>query len=83
LLSVAVGALAAEMVSAHFGPGLSVNAVLVYNARNPHEQFSLLGINGVYLLAIVILVWVVALASACIPLAANMRRNPIRDMREE
>jgi hypothetical protein len=82
-VAIALGSIGAQIISNRLAPGLSVNAVLVYNARNPHMHFNLAGFDVWYLGAIVLLVLLVSLLSAVIPLLANMRRNPIRDMRDE
>lgn len=87
LLVVAVafvlGSVGAQLLNSRLSPNISVNAVLVYNAHDPHMQFKLAGLNGWYLAAIAGLVLAVSLLSAIIPLLTNMRRNPIRDMRDE
>jgi len=83
ILSFAMGAIGAFIVSNHLEPSLSVAAVLVYNARDIHQHFGLFGINALYLLIIAGIVVATALLAATIPLLTNMRRNPIRDMRDE
>jgi hypothetical protein len=82
-VSLSLGAIAASYVSGRYGPQLSVNAVLAYNASDIHKQFTLFGVNPQYILAIVGLIVVSALLSAAVPLLLNVRRNPIRDMRDE
>ncbi len=83
IIALVIGTVGAEVLNSHFSPAISINAVLIYSAHDPHMQFSLIGFNAVYLGAIAGLVLVVGLVSAVIPLLMNMRRNPIRDMRDE
>lgn len=83
VISITVGAIGAYYVNNLYSPSLSVNAVLAYNASDPHKQFTLFGVNPLYIAIIVGLIIASALISAIIPLLANMRRNPIRDMRDE
>jgi hypothetical protein len=83
VLSFVLGSAGALFVSHHFEPSLSVAAVLAYNARDVHQHFSLFAINTLYLAIIAAIVVATALLAAAIPLLTNMRRNPIRDMRDE
>ncbi|MGB4759138.1 MAG: ABC transporter permease [Candidatus Saccharimonadales bacterium] len=83
IVSITAGALGAWYVNKLYSPSLSINAVLAYNARDTSTQFTTFGINTFYLGIIVALIVASALISAAIPLLTNMRRNPIRDMRDE
>lgn len=83
ICSLLVGGLAAWWLDAHYSPGLSVTAVITYNAADITKKFSLFGVDLLYLLAIAGLAILAGLISAILPLLTNMRRNPIRDMRDE
>jgi hypothetical protein len=83
VFSFIVGAVAAKVVSAKLEPGISVGAVLAYNASDVHKRFSLFGLNGGYIAGIAVIILATALVGALLPLVTNMRRNPIRDMRDE
>jgi len=82
-LAFVIGSIGVELLNSRLSAGVSVNAVLAYNARDPHMKFNLAGFGVWYLGAIMVLILAVALLSAIIPLFTNMRRNPIRDMRDE
>lgn len=82
-VAITLGLLLARLVSGHISPELSVAAVIAYNAQDVHKHFSLFGINLGYLGVIVLLVLFSGLLSAILPLLANTRRNPIRDMRDD
>jgi hypothetical protein len=83
VVSFILGTLAAAILNAHFSPGLSVGAVLTYNAQDVHKTFSIFGLNPLYIAAILGMILLAGLLSAAVPLLLNMRRNPIRDMRDE
>ena len=83
LFALIVGSLASSLLTSHISPGLSVSAVLAYNAHDVHKHFSISGYNPLYLSAILALIMIAGFISASIPLLLNMRRNPIQDMREE
>jgi hypothetical protein len=83
VLSITAGAIGAYYVNKFYSPSLSVNAVLAYNASDPNKQFVVFGVNPLYIAIIVGLIVASALISAAIPLLTNMRRNPIRDMRDD
>lgn len=83
VLSLVLGIIGALVVSHRLEPGLSVTAALAYNARDVHQHFSLFAINGAYIAAIAAIVVATSLLAASVPLLTNMRRNPIRDMRDE
>jgi hypothetical protein len=83
VISFVLGSIGALLVSHHFESSLSVAAVLAYNARDINQHFGLFGVNGLYLGITAGIVVATALLAAAIPLLTNMRRNPIRDMRDE
>lgn len=83
IVSITAGAIGAWYVNKMYSPSLSINAVLAYNARDTDMQFTIFGVNTMYLAIIIGLIVASALISAAIPLLTNMRRNPIRDMRDE
>ena len=78
-----IGFVAASIADSRWSAGLSIDALVAYNAQDLTRQVSLFGMNGGQLLLILGLVVVASLASAIVPLLTNIRRNPIRDMRDE
>jgi hypothetical protein len=83
VISFVMGVVGAAIVGHLFEPRLSVAAVLAYNSQDVHQQFSIFGLDWFYLLVIGLIVLATSLLAAVIPLVTNMRRNPIRDMRDE
>ncbi len=83
LLALLLGGGVAYVLSARLAPEASVAAVLAYNAQNIHKQFTFFGMDIVYVGIVVGLIVLAALLSTVLPLLTNIRRNPIRDMRDE
>ncbi len=81
--SYLLGLLAASWLDHKYSGQLSASAVVAYNAKDVHKHFSLFGFDPLYIVVIIGLILVSAFLSAMIPLMANTRRNPIRDMRDE
>ena len=66
-----------------YGAATSTQAVLAFNSHDLSKPFHLIGLNLADLASIYGFVLVIALVSAVIPLLSNIRRNPVKDMREE
>jgi hypothetical protein len=83
LISFIIGSVGALLFSHKLSPDASVSAVLAYNARDIHKQFSFYGFDLQYAAIIIGLIAAAAILSTALPLVTNIRRNPIRDMRDE
>lgn len=83
IVAVLLGAFGAYLISQKLSPDLSVTAALAYNASDLNKQFTLFGIDWIYIAVVVGLIVLAALLSTVLPLLTNVRRNPIRDMRDE
>lgn len=62
---------------------LSVEALTIFNSQDLNRQFILIGVNTGQLLQLVAIILGAALLSAILPLINNLKRNPIKDMRDE
>ncbi len=82
-LAFALGALGAYLISQRFAADMSTTAVIAYNAADINKKFTLFGVDPQYILLVFGLVIAAALLSTLLPLLTNVRRNPIRDMRDE
>jgi hypothetical protein len=82
-VSVVLGAAVPIHLQLHYGPSVSAQAVLAFNSQDLHKQVHLLGFNPLEFLEILAYVVAVALVSAAIPLLNGIKRNPVKDMREE
>jgi ABC-type lipoprotein release transport system permease subunit len=83
VLAFVIGSGFALLFSHKLAPEASVSAVLAYGAQDIHKQFTFFGFELAYVGLVVGLIVLAALLSTVIPLVANIRRNPIRDMRDE
>jgi ABC-type antimicrobial peptide transport system permease subunit len=81
--SAVIGTLAAAWLDSWLRPTMSVVAVLTYNAADTNKQFWLFGFDIRLFIAIFVLIVIAAFISTIIPLSGNLRRNPIKDMRDE
>lgn len=82
-VAVVVGAAGPIYLQLRYGPAISAQTVLAFNSQNLHQQVHLLGFNPLEFLEIFAFVVAVALVSAVIPLLNGIKRNPVKDMREE
>ncbi len=81
--AMVVGAIVALTIDIKTTATLSVEAATALNTADLNKQFHLIGWSATDLLLIFGLVLLTALFGALIPLLANVRRNPINDMRSE
>ena len=79
LLSV----IAAQIVNLKFASSLTAQAAWIYNLQDHSLKFDLVGLNWPVIGIIAGAIVLVGLISTLLPLIFNIRRNPIRDMREE
>jgi hypothetical protein len=83
LLAFVIGISAALYLETQYSDAMSAQAVLAYNSADLHKRFHLIGLHLADLAAIYGFVIAAGLVAATLPLLANLRRNPIKDMREE
>lgn len=83
IVSIAIGFLLAQIAQSRFGPRFTVNALLAYNARDITRQFYVYAWSSRDMLLIAGSALGAGVISTIIPLLRNLRRNPIRDMRDE
>ena len=83
IFSVGTGYLLASIVNSRSADGLTVDALIAYNSSNLDRTFSIVGFNSKELLGLAGIIIIAGLISAAGPLVSNLKRNPIRDMRDE
>jgi ABC-type antimicrobial peptide transport system permease subunit len=83
LFAFIIGSGAMLVINHHFAPQATVQALVAYNAQDLNRSFSLFGLNALDMLLILGCVLAAGLISAILPLLRNIRRNPVRDMRDE
>lgn len=79
----AVGYGVARYVDGRWAVEATTQATLVYNIEDPAQTFSLLSFNVRDLCGIVVIIILSGVLSSIVPLARNIRRNPIKDMRDD
>ncbi len=77
------GAVAAMIVQHRLGQEITVQALVAYNARDLNQTFSLFDFYLPDMLFLTAIAVGIGLISVAIPLIRNVRRNPIRDMRDD
>lgn len=83
LLSVAIGVLAAFIIDVTYGTYITSVATASFGTITEGMRFSLFSLESLYLLAIVVAIFVVSFVAMIQPLARNILRSPIKDMRSE
>lgn len=81
--SACIGLIGAVVLDSWLRPTMSIAAVLAYNASDVTKQFRLFAFDIRLLVGVFILIVIAAFISTVIPLLGNLRRNPIRDMRDD
>jgi hypothetical protein len=64
-------------------PETTSAAQLTFGVTDTSKTFHFFGLNSVYTLIIPVSIIAAALVAMIIPLLRNVRRNPIKDMRDE
>jgi hypothetical protein len=83
LFAACAGAIVATVISNHFSPTITVQALVAYNAQDLNKTFVLFGIDALTIAKILGGVLIAGTVGALIPLLRNIRRNPSRDMRDD
>ncbi len=73
----------AYLLNGRYMAELSVEALTIFNSQDLDRQFILIGVNAMQLMQLVAIILGAALLSAVLPLFNNLKRNPIKDMRDE
>ncbi|MGB3023585.1 MAG: ABC transporter permease [Candidatus Saccharimonadales bacterium] len=81
--SFAVGLGLALLVDGNLGGSTGITMAMLFNVKNLDKAFHYYAFNWYDSVLIICVVGVAALLGAMIPILRNMRRNPIRDMRDE
>jgi hypothetical protein len=78
-----IGFILASIADSKWADGMTIEALVAYNAQDLSREFHLYGFNSTQLMLIIGLIVLAGIASAVLPLLTNIRRNPINDMRDE
>jgi hypothetical protein len=84
VVSLVVGVIAAWVINASYGQQLSAIASTSFGVQeDTTPTFSLFDLSSPYLLVVPCIIVIVCLVAVTYPLLRNVRRSPIKDMREE
>lgn len=83
LCAFGLGIIGAHLLDGQLSPGLTAQAQYGFNELSSAKRISLVGYDWHQLGLIAIICLATGLLSAVFPLIRNVRRSPIRDMREE
>lgn len=70
-------------VDSQFSPDMSINMALLFNVPDLSQQFHFYGLDAYDVGLISAVILGASVLGSIIPIAHNVRRNPIKDMREE
>jgi hypothetical protein len=73
----------ANIINAKLSPALTSQIIWLFGTYDSTEQFSVIGFNWLIFGLISATIIVVGILGAFLPLLRNLRRNPIKDMRDE
>lgn len=80
---ISLGLIGSSLISSRLSEQMTTQAILATNSIDSSIRFSLVGFSPVYLGMLVGAILVVGLLAIVLPLLRNLRRNPIKDMRDE
>lgn len=83
LLAAGLGVAGAFAVHRYFAPDMTVQAQYIFGGIDLSKEVNLMGIDQRQLLLIFAACIAAGIIGSIIPLARNVRRSPIRDMRDE
>lgn len=82
-ISLVIGFIVALFIDSKLSPDASITMALLFNAADLSKQFHFYSLGVIDIAIISATIIGAALIGSIIPIAHNVQRNPIRDMREE
>ena len=83
LVAMTIGSISSLLISQRFDRSLTARAITILSSNDFTKKFTLFGVNYSHVGLIVLAIVIVGLISIAVPLMRNVRRNPIKDMRDE
>jgi ABC-type antimicrobial peptide transport system permease subunit len=83
VFALVMGAVGVTIIQILYGSQATNYAKVAYGVFDQLQPFSFIGININLILVVIIAIILVSLIAVLPPLVRNVRRNPIRDMRDE
>jgi hypothetical protein len=83
IVATVIGSIAAVILDIQNSPALTAQALLAFNSSQLTHTFHIVAVNPVDFIELIGFAIAVGVTGALLPLATNLRRSPIKDMREE
>lgn len=86
LIVLVTGVLAfmvAGVINKMLAEEVTAKMIYLYNLQDESLKFSLIGVNWLYIGVVVAVILLVGIVGVTLPILRNIRRNPIKDMRDE
>jgi ABC-type antimicrobial peptide transport system permease subunit len=83
VVALLIGWGAALLFNAHFSPQVTPQAILVFNVTDITKTFSFYALDTERLVKIIAVVYLATFIGLILPLLSNLRRSPLKDMRDE
>lgn len=83
LFAIVIGVILASVIHSRFSAEATVEALVAYNAQDLDKTFKLYSFYWPDMLQLIGLALLGGMVSSIFPLLRNLRRNPIRDMRDD
>lgn len=83
IFALILGYATALFIDSRYSTDFTVEALVAFNASDTSRTFSLIGIDRIHITMLLGIILAGSMISATIPLLSNVRRNPIKDMRDE
>ena len=78
-----IGFVLAVLFNNHYGQQFTTDALLIFNSTDMNKHFNFIGIDQEKLLQVVAFIFISGLLGLLLPLITNLKRSPIKDMRDE
>jgi len=83
IVSITIGSITAYVVNQIFWQDFTIQSLLAFGASDITRQFHFFRIDSIKMLWVLAAIFSSGIISTILPLARNIRRNPIKDMRDE
>lgn len=81
--ALGLGWIAAGIFNNHYTQQVTAEAILVFNVSDLDKKFTFYALDSAKVLRITGVVYLASLLGLILPLLANLRRSPLKDMRDE
>lgn len=83
LMALGLGWIAAGIFNNHYTQQVTAEAILVFNVSDLDKKFTFYALDSAKIIRITGVIYLATLLGLVLPLLANLRRSPLKDMRDE